>query len=495
MRFENKNTSPDRNTGEKSLYWNDMYDYARKYYEYHGNLEIPFRFKTNNGIDYDENGHIHLGEWIQRQRKNVDPSSQYGELLTKIGMRFENIRNNLPWEEMYEYARKYYEHHGNLKVPENFKTINGYEYDEIGTINLGYWISNQRRSVPLESEKGQLLLHIGMKFGNQFDDKWDGMFKYAKLYYQENGNLEIPFSFKTDDGIHSSKDGKINLGYWVANQRKTVDPKSERGQLLIEIGMRFGNVKSSLSWEEMYEYAKKYYEHHGNLEVPSAFKTNNGIDYDENGEINLGRWIKTQRGAYQGTNNCKIEPEQIDLLDKIGMRFGNVKSSLSWEEMYEYAKKYYEHHGNLKVSRSFKTNNGIDYDENGTINLGNWISDQRKAHNGTGKSKINENQITALNYIGMMWNLKLHKEQINDICICNNIDQNINKVILNYITIQELQSKIEFLKIHNIPIVDKSGLLIDIFSMSSPDMKEKYGISLEEIISEYYIKNQMAKGV
>ena len=27
------------------------------------------------------------------------------------------------------------------------------------------------------------------------------------------------------------------------------------------------------------------------------------------------------------------------------------------------------------------------------------------------------------------------------------------------------------------------------------DMKEKYGISLEEIISEYYIKNQMGKGV
>ena len=44
-------------------------------------------------------------------------------------------------------------------------------------------------------------------------------------------------------------------------------------------------------------------------------------------------------------------------------------------------------------------------------------------------------------------------------------------------------------------IVDENGLLIDIFSMSSPDMKEKYGISLEEIISEYYIKNQMGKGV
>ena len=437
MRFMNKKTSPVKNTGEKSLYWNEMYECAQKYYEHYGNLEIPVRFKTNNGIDYDENGLIHLGEWIKRQRENVDPTSQYGELLTKIGLRFENIRNRISWEEMYEYAKKYYEYHGNLEVKSNFKTSNGYEYDEAGTINLGYWISNQRRNPNLNNNRKELLVQIGMIFR---DEK--------------------------------------------QNDIEEIKP------------LQIDNISKRLfTWEEMYGYAKKYYEHYGNLEVPSAFKTNNGIDYDEHGEINLGRWIRTQRGAHQGTNNCKIEPEQIDLLNKIGMRFENVKSSLSWEEMYGYAKKYYEHYGNLKVSRSFKTNNGIDYDENGTINLGNWISDQRKAHNGTGKSKIDEKQITALNYIGMIWNLKLHKEQVIDICICNGIDQNINKVILNHITIQELQSKIEFLKEHNIRVIDENGLLIDIFSMSNSDMKEKYGISLEKIISEYYIKNQMGKGV
>ncbi len=437
MRFENKNTSPYRNTGEKSLYWNEMYEYAKKYYEHHGNLEIPVRFKTNNGIDYEENGFIHLGEWIKRQRENIEPTSLYGELLAKIGMRFENIRNMISWEEMYEYAKKYYEHHGNLEVKSNFKTSNGYEYDELGIINLGYWIYNQSRNTNLNNERKKLLTQIGMIFKDE-----------KQNHIEETKPLQI-------------------------------DSMSKR----------------ILPWEEMYEYAKKYYEHHGNLEVKSNFKTSNGYEYDENGEINLGRWIKTQRGAYQGTNNCKIKPEQIFMLTKIGMRFENVKSSLTWEEMYKYAKKYFEHHGNLKVSRSFKTNNGYEYDEAGTINLGNWISDQRKAHNGTGKSKIDEKQITSLNYIGMIWNLKLHKEQLIDICICNGIDQNINKAILNHITIQELQSKIEFLKNHNIPIVDENGLLIDIFSMSSPDMKEKYGISLEEIINEYYIKNQMGKGV
>ena len=39
-------------------------------------------------------------------------------------MRFE--RKNLTWEEMYEYAKIYYEHHGNLKAPQGFKTNNGW---------------------------------------------------------------------------------------------------------------------------------------------------------------------------------------------------------------------------------------------------------------------------------------------------------------------------------------------------------------------------------
>ena len=41
-------------------------------------------------------------------------------------------RLTMTWEDKYELAKAYYEHHGNLEVPDNFKTINGYEFDEIG---------------------------------------------------------------------------------------------------------------------------------------------------------------------------------------------------------------------------------------------------------------------------------------------------------------------------------------------------------------------------
>ena len=56
------------------------------------------------------------------------------------------------WMKNYNLAKAYYEHHGNLEMPESFKTLNGYEYDENG-IALGEWISNQRKAYKEKVEK------------------------------------------------------------------------------------------------------------------------------------------------------------------------------------------------------------------------------------------------------------------------------------------------------------------------------------------------------
>ena len=78
-------------------------------------------------------------------------------------MELKNRLNN-SWNRMYEYARIYYEHHGNLEVPQKFKTNNGFEYDDRGKINLGIWIARQRQTISPESERGKSLLGIGMRF-------------------------------------------------------------------------------------------------------------------------------------------------------------------------------------------------------------------------------------------------------------------------------------------------------------------------------------------
>ena len=459
-----------------TMTWEEMYEYAKKYYKHHGNLEVPYNFKTNNGYEQSENGKIKLGYWINNQRQKVTQESEQGQKLLQIGMRFEN--KYLSWEDYYDLAKAYYEHHGNLEIQARFKTNNGYEYDETGKINLGIWIFNQRQKILPESEKGQKLLQIGMRFGNKFLS-WDEMYNLAKIYYEYHGNLEIKQTFKTDNGYEQSKNGKINLGFWIHTQRKSLTPESEKGQKLLQIGMRFEN--KYLSWDEMYNLAQVYYEHHGNLDLPAEFKTNNGYERSKNGKINLGSWIRTQR------KNITPESEQGQKLLQIGMRFDNKK--LSWEEMYDYAKIYYEHHGDLEVQQKFKTNNGYEYYETGKINLGQWIATQRKT------TIQDSKRGRLLTKIGMVWNIKNNQNQVQEICNVNNININVNKDILSHISIQELISKIEYLKANNIKLTDNSGKLHQIFNINSVDLEREYNISFEDLITTYYLDKNKSKGV
>ena len=317
-----------------------------------------------------------------------------------------------------------------------------------------------------------------MRFGNKFLS-WDEMYNLAKIYYEYHGNLEIKQTFKTDNGYEQSKNGKINLGFWIHTQRKSLTPESEKGQKLLQIGMRFEN--KYLSWDEMYNLAQVYYEHHGNLDLPAEFKTNNGYERSKNGKINLGSWIRTQR------KNITPESEQGQKLLQIGMRFDNKK--LSWEEMYDYAKIYYEHHGDLEVQQKFKTNNGYKYYETGKINLGQWIATQRKT------TIQDSKRGRLLTKIGMVWNIKNNQNQVQEICNVNNININVNKAILSHISIQELISKIEYLKANNIKLTDNSGKLHQIFNINSVDLEKEYNISFEDLITNYYLDKNKSKGV
>ena len=472
MRFETKNNT---------LSWEEMYEYAKIYYEHYNNLEVPVKFRTNDGYTYEEKGKIRLGQWIFSQRRKIPQESEQGHLLTEIGMCFEN--KNLSWEEMYEYAKIYYEHYNNLEVPARFRTNDGYTYEEDGKIRLGRWIDDQRRNVPQESERGCLLSKKGMRFETKKANtlSWKEMYGYAKIYYEHYSDLEVPARFRTNDGYTYEEDGKIRLGQWISKQRQNVLEESERGHLLSKIEMRFETKRNTLSWEEMYEYAKIYYEHYNDLEVPAKFRTNDGYTPQEEGKIRLGQWIADQR------RRASQESEKGHLLTEIGMRFENKRNILSWEEMYGYAKIYYEHYNNLEVPYDFRTNDGYTYEEEGKIRLGLWIINQR--YNIPQKSE----KIQALDEIKMNWNLRIQKEEVNNLCIDNEINIELNKTVISHISAKELKSKTTYLRANGIELTNEDGKLHEIFSMSSPDMKEKYGISLPEMIRDFYDVKQKRK--
>ena len=151
---------------------------------------------------------------------------------------------------------------------------------------------------------------------------WMDKYELAKAYYEHNNNLEIPLSFKTNNGYEYDENG-IKLGAWINTQRNAYKGRGnfkiteEQIRLLEEIGMIFDVYGAK--WKEKYELAKAYYEHNNNLEIPKGFRTNNGYEYDQNG-INLNTWVKNQRRSYSGgEGNSKITEEKIRLLEEIGI--------------------------------------------------------------------------------------------------------------------------------------------------------------------------------
>ena len=235
MRFE---------TRDNDEVWNQMYMLAELYFKEYGNLEISKKFKTLNGTDEDENGY-NLGGWLVSQRqmfKKSKLSKEREKLLEKIGMRFETRDNDEVWTRMYKLAETYFKKYGNLEIKQNFKTLNGIDYDENG-YNLGQWQSWQRKMYKkskLSKERKDLLEKIGMHFETRDNDEvWNQMYMLAELYFKEYGNLEIPYKFKTLNGTDEDENG-YNLGVWLVRQRqmhKKGKLSKERKELLDQIGM------------------------------------------------------------------------------------------------------------------------------------------------------------------------------------------------------------------------------------------------------------------
>ena len=222
--------------------------------------------------------------------------------LDDIGTVWGN-RNEIAWQRRLESAQKYHETHGNLMVPGKYTDPDGYP--------LGQWIiktRQQKLNGRLKEERIAQLDEIGMVW-NIFDAKWEKAYALAAAYYEENGNLNIPCSYVTAAGER--------LGQWVASQQwaypkgKLTDEQVER---LNRIGMYWGN-RNDRQWNEGYQEAKRYFDAHGNLNVPAEYVSPNGY--------NLGNWVKRQRYTRQNPEkSCAVlTEERIAKLDEIGMRW------------------------------------------------------------------------------------------------------------------------------------------------------------------------------
>lgn len=210
---------------------------------------------------------------------------------------------------------------------------------------------------------------------------WQTMFEQAEKYYSENGDLEVPARFITNDGY--------SLGHWIYNQRavrkgqQTGNLSEEQIEKLNSIGMRW-DLYTDYSWEKNFNAAKDYYEKNGHLDVPSRFVTRDGLP--------LGAWLSSLRTwESSGIHPKYLSAERKKQLESIGMIWS--KLDFYWEQNFSEALRYYRKNGDLIVPSNFVTDNGV--------RLGSWIFRQRKLHSGSCKgTPLTAEQTARLNSIG-----------------------------------------------------------------------------------------------
>lgn len=196
-----------------NLKWALVYKEVLKYYEENGNIEIPIDYFV---IINDEK--VYLNNWIAVQRTKFlqgKLSLDKKEMLDKVGMVWK-IRNRYSWDKMFSLALDYYSLNGNLFIPKNYQVIVNGE-----TVNLGTWVTNQRRNykagvlAPLRISK---LEEIGMVWEDvkvaSNNKRWLIMYKEALRYLEENGNLIVP-----SDYVVTIDDEVYLLNSWIRQQK------------------------------------------------------------------------------------------------------------------------------------------------------------------------------------------------------------------------------------------------------------------------------------
>lgn len=364
--------------------WEKGFASAQKYRTEHGDLLVPVRYRDKNDFA--------LGEWIVYNRQRYlggNLTQNRIERLEAIGMVW-STSNDL-WEQNYAAATQYYLEHGDLEVPIKYETPSGF--------GLGVWLGAQRaahKAGELPQEQVERLDALGMDWTNRNDRKWMSLYDVAAAYYHEHGNLNVPSEYVTPDGVL--------LGKWVARQRyaylnpdrSSARVTPERKDLLDKLGMVWEKYDP---WQERYDLALAYKTEHGDLEIPSVYKTADGVW--------LGSWVSRQRQALNSGNSA-LSSERRKLLRILfrGERrpsdpaadHGTVREA-NWERNFRSAARYARKYKHLLVPASYVDSDGV--------RLGVWISNLRAARKNRPDSyQVTPAHIKKLNSIGMVWDAR-----------------------------------------------------------------------------------------
>ena len=371
--------------------WKNYLEALKEYYKEFGTSLVPTKVIYKG---------LNLGEWVSKQRAGFkkDESSE-GPKLSKE--RCNLLEQNIPdwswdvleniWMKHFENLKEYYKEFGTSWVSKKVK----YKGQ-----NLGKWVGDQRvafrrdessKKSKLSKKRIDLLEETFPDWSwNIIEDSWTKYFEALKEYYKEFGTSLIP---------HKDKYKGLNLGSWVRKQRgqfnsdqssKLVKLSKEKSDLLEQTFPDWSwDIKGDL-WMKNYEALKEYYKEFGTSQIHRSLVYKN---------LKLGNWVSAQRIAFnrdESSKKLKLSKERIDLLEQTFHDWTwNIQKDL-WMKNFKALKEYYKEFGtsHIGVNEKYKD-----------LNLGKWITTQRKEFNkgGLPKERIDLLEET---YPDWSWNIK-----------------------------------------------------------------------------------------
>ena len=389
--------------------WERYFKAAEQYSKEYGNLDVPSYYVDKSGL--------RLGKWIAVQRKQYKAQKQTENLESVQKENNYNLEKRLNNEE---------------KLSEQKISNHSLENLSGGENKLSKRKIDKNN---LTSQQIARLTTLGINWDGKNNATWDKLYDAACEYYKKNGSLNVSATYVTEDGCH--------LGRWVRRQRDAYQSSNlseAKIQKLEKIGMIW---EGNYSWERKFQLAKRYYQEHGNLEMPGDYViegvwlarwlweqkrkmqnkiiSENEIQIQDNvknkvidlksadidrkdriekaeGNAESEQIKKKEKQAAQDLGNYKRKTErrltvdQIAKLQSIGIQPGISKAELIWRERYAEAKKFYEEHGSLSIPKRYIGNTGK--------NLGLWLQRQRAGYRG---GCLSNWQIACLDGLGMVW--------------------------------------------------------------------------------------------
>ena len=327
--------------------WHFWYGLLEEYKKEFGDCNVPQKYKTKDRLN--------LGIWVSSQRDSRNEqylSLQRKKQLDDLGFIWDISREL--WDKNIQALIAYKKEFGDCDVPSRYKTKDG--------LKLGIWVTNQRHSTDISSERKKQLDDLGF-VSDPNERAWHENIKALMAYKKEFGDCKVPSRYKTKDGL--------KLGIWVTNQRLRNDLSFERKKQLDDLGFIWDPTGDQwdLSFRALVAYKKEF----GDCDVPNHYKTKDGLA--------LGGWIKNQR------RNQNLSPEGKKQLDDLGFIW-KIFDTL-WVDNFNALQAYKKEFGDCRVNVAYKTKDGLA--------LGGWVNTQRRNQN------LSPERKKQLDDLGFVW--------------------------------------------------------------------------------------------